>query len=368
MKIKIPGYNGNYRIMSLATDEKTKDDLNSENVNMLYVTADDIRVFPDDIILTKERDIVNRFRDCNNYDVFELFEDGMAYRCYDDSSSENVFFITEKCNSNCTMCPMPDFTRKRGNTSNIDNLIEIASHIPSDVPYMTITGGEPFMVGKELFRLLKYCREKFEHTEFQLLTNGRIFAIEEYTKLIRETMPNHLVVGIPIHGSCAEVHDMITRTPDSFNQTIKGLVMLQELCVPTEIRIVVCRDNASDLNNIAKLIAEKMGRSSFVSIMAMEMTGNAHTNKNKVWISYRESFQYVRPAVETLIKAGIDVRLYNFPLCTVDRDMWLICFKSISSWKVRYDEICEECSVKKACGGVFAGTIQLEHEELEPVI
>ena len=58
--------------------------------------------------------------------------------------------------------------------------------------------------------------------------------------------------------------------------------------------------------------------------MAMEMTGNAHKNADTLWVPYRESFQFVKKGIDKLIESGIDVKLYNYPLCTVDRGYWML--------------------------------------------
>lgn len=368
MRTKIPSYTGDYRVVSLALDEKTKQDLIDENVDFIYVTSDDIVIYPEEGVLTDDVKIVDRLLECNNYDVFEIYEDGTVFRCYDDRSSENLLFITGRCNSNCIMCPSPENNRRNGNTASIDDLIMIASHIPSDASHITVTGGEPFLVGKDLFRLLAYCKEKFIGTEFQILTNGRVFALEDYCKDLAESIPFNTSIGIPLHGSCAEIHDAITQTNNSFAQTITGLKRLIGIGIKVEIRIVVSRLNVKNLSEIADLIVWKLSRVHHVSIMAMEMTGSAYINREKVWIPYGESFLYVKPAIEKLIQNGIDVRLYNYPLCVVDKDYQMICSKSISSWKVRYAEECEACKLKESCGGVFAGTLLLENEELKAVV
>ena len=66
-----------------------------------------------------------------------------------------------------------------------------------------------------------------------------------------------------------------------------------------------------------------------------------------------------------LIENELDVKLYNFPLCTVDKSCWTICEKSISQNKVKYAEVCSKCAVRDACGGVFAGTYNLEKGDLK---
>ncbi len=364
MRLRIKGYRGAYSVLSLALDEETRDELLGECVDILYVRHDCVVMYPEGCILTQDENISGKLLTCNNYDVFELYEDGTLTRYYDDSVNENVFFITGSCNSNCIFCPSPDSSRKRGDRPRIDDLIKIASHIPSDVTHITITGGEPFMAGREIFRFLHYLKEKFTETEFQILTNGRIFAIREYCELLCESLPNHSIIGIPLHGSCDRIHDGITRTAGSFCQTILGIKRLQAIGIVTEIRIVVCRENADDIGNIARLIADDLKRVNHVSIMAMEMTGNAFVNADRLWIPYRESFECLIPAINGLMEASIDVRLYNFPLCTVRKEYRTLCAKSISSWKVRFDEVCDHCRLKSACGGVFSGSMRFERGDL----
>lgn len=87
------------------------------------------------------------------------------------------------------------------------------------------------------------------------------------------------------------------------------------------------------------MISDELSGVDYVSIMAMEMTGNARVNQDKVWISYVDAALVAEDAALVLIENGIDVKLYNFPLCTVKNEFWTLCEKSISPDKVRYAEI-----------------------------
>ena len=265
------------------------------------------------------------------------------------------------------MCPSPDLSRKEYDDNDISLLVEVISHIPQDTSHITITGGEPFMVGKHIFDLIDACKCKFSETEFLILTNGRIFAISEYCQLLYRTIPNMCLIGIPLHGSCSEIHDRITQVDGSFSQTFIGLKRLQSLEISTEIRIVVSQLNLNDLEKTAKLIVAELGAVSYVTFIALEMTGSAQINAERVWISYKESFPIIRRAIKTLINVGINVRLYNFPLCTVDSDMRMLCCRSISDYKVRFAVECEKCKEKDSCSGVFAGTINREIDELKAI-
>lgn len=368
MKISIPSYQGGHKIVSLALDKRTKDDLLSEDVKFWFVCDHSIVEYPGENTITDDQATVDSFMNCHNYDVFLISENGSAFMSYDNSSSENLFFVTGKCNSNCIMCPSPEHMRRYGEDANIDVLIDIASHIPADTPHLTITGGEPFLAGKDIFRLLTYCKNKFTCTEFLILTNGRIFAINEYCQLLQETIPGNTFMGIPIHGASAEIHDSITQAPGSFHQTLTGLKKLHSMGIKLEIRIVVCRNNVLDIEDIAKLIVERLPNVDRVCIMAMEMTGNAFINRDEVWIPYSETFVYVKKAVDRLASAGINVKLFNYPLCTVEERYWTLCEKSISDYKVRFWKYCDQCSVKTSCGGVFAGSLNLECADLRPVM
>lgn len=368
MIVRLEKYVGEYRIVSLASETSVKDDLLDDGLDVIYVTEKSVRLYPGNEVVSENKHIIELLQQAHNYDVFELWEDGKLVEYYDDSSLDNYFFVTSKCNSNCVMCPSPDLFRKSGENTGVETLIEIARHIPEDAPHLTITGGEPFMIGKDIFRFMEFLRDKFEYTEFLLLTNGRVFALDAYTHRFKETAPENIIVAIPVHGSSKQIHDSITQVDGSFEQTIQGIKKLLKVGVRVEIRIVVDKMNAADIFDIARLICDELSSIEYVSIMAMEMTGSARLNMDKVWIPYREAAKAIEEAAILLLEHEIDVKLYNFPLCTVKNNLWTLCEKSISPDKVRYSDVCSHCKMRKSCGGVFAGTISIEKGELKAIV
>ncbi len=368
MILRLKEYTGPFRIVSLALDEISKKSLYEANVPFIYTLDDAIILWPKNEVLCRDIKLVEILNQMNNFDVFEIWENGIMHQKYSDSSDDNYFFVTGMCNSNCIMCPSPAHSRMNQPEANIGELIELASHIPSDTPHLTITGGEPFMVGEKLFPFLSYLKQKFCQTEFLLLTNGRIFSIEKYWRRFLIDAPSNILVGIPLHGSNARIHDAITRASGSFDQTVKGIRTLLKHGVHIELRLVVNRLNMDDFSEIADFILRHLKGIEYVSIIAMEMTGNARIHSEQVWIPYRKAFNSVKEAINILLKSGIDVKLYNFPLCTVDKQFWPMCSRSISSYKVRFEEECASCKYKNDCGGVFAGTIDMERGELKAIL
>lgn len=368
MHIRFDNYTSGYRLVSLAKDEFTKENLIKMELPFVYDDGNMVTLYPEEERLVITENTFPILREFNNYDVLEIWESGIAIRRYNDRSEDNYFFITNGCNSNCIMCPSPETARKRPQETSMEYLMTLAKHIPSDTPHITITGGEPFLIGDKIFPFLCFLKEKFINTEFLFLTNGRIFAIDRFVQLFKENIPYNSIIAIPLHGSNAAIHDSITQTEGSYIQTNKGIKNLLRNNFKVELRLVVSKLNINDIANIVDVVIEEFKSIEYVSVIAMEMTGNAKVNKKEVWISYRTAFAAIADSVRKLLQSGIDVRLYNFPLCTVDSAFWTLCSKSISPEKIRYAETCSACRYKTSCGGVFAGTLELEREELRIIL
>lgn len=307
-----------------------------------------------------------RLEECADYDVFVADGRGTAHRCYSDTAEDNTIVVTPQCNSNCVMCPSAErFRREEG--PGVEHLARLVRHIPTDARHLTITGGEPFLIGRDIFTLLGAMRERFERTEFLLLTNGRALAIPDYVPLLERTLPSATLIGIPLHGPDADLHDSITRAHGSFRQTCAGLRRLLARGFSVEIRVVVGRMNADRLLETARIILDDFPEARCVRLVGLEMLGNAAANEKKVWLSYDEAFRRARPAILELVRGGIDVSLYNFPLCAVDPGFWPLCCASISQHKVRFAEQCALCAVRDACGGLFAGTYRLAKDAIRPI-
>jgi organic radical activating enzyme len=97
------------------------------------------------------------------------------------------------------MCPATDNMRKKRNTVNVDEILDIIRHMPSDARHITITGGEPFLIGNRIFEIFKAFKEKCHNTSFLLLTNGRALSYEPFIRKFYETAPTKIIIGIHLH-------------------------------------------------------------------------------------------------------------------------------------------------------------------------
>ena len=130
---------------------------------------------------------------------------------------------------------------------------------------------------------------------------------------------------------------------------------------------MVSKLNSDFISEIAYLISKEFHNVFCVKFIGLEMTGNAAKNREKVWIDYPTAFKKAKNAIDILVESGLDVGIYNFPLCSVDKKYWNICEKSISDYKVRFAPVCAACAVKDACGGMFSGTIRMAKETINPI-
>lgn len=268
----------------------------------------------------------------------------------------DTIFTTGLCNSNCIMCPYTENFRLNAKSEPLTNLKKFIASMSPHTEYICITGGEPTILRDDFLNLVDYCRNYFSSAILHILTNGRTFAYKDFLSDFQKVRPYKTLLGIPLHADNSGLHDYISQTEGSFNETLCGLDNLYKSGEHIEIRIVTSRLNYKNLPALAFMIAKKYPYCSHVCLMGLEMMGNAMINRNKVWCSYDELWPFVREAAYILIMNGVEVELYNYPLCIVDKNLQTIYRKSITPSKIEYLNECGICTRKNDCGGFFRTT------------
>lgn len=276
-------------------------------------------------------------------------------------------YVTEKCNSNCIMCPMSLASRKRGLSISADEWKDIVEEMPSEINHITITGGEPFLEYEHLLPVMEQINSKYPQTQILVLTNGRAFSVQELFDRVSPLITEQYCFAIPIHASTPELHDSITQTSGSFRQTIKGLKKLSEVGARIEIRIVGHQKNLSDINNIYHMLANMGVKIEVINLIAMEMMGCAAYNRNALWVDYDQLCRTAERGMQYAMLHGIDVGLYNFPLCMLPEHLWPLAKQSITPSKIRFYDGCHECREYNACGGLFYSTYALNLCHIKPI-
>lgn len=366
---KIQGWDKGERLLTFIGNNCSEKEINE------YLHKQGLNFFLKDdkvIIFEKNQKFIyqlnsNSIENLQQGDIISVSINGDISKVYSIYSKEIDVFMTNQCNSNCVMCPLSETVRNKKNKNYYDWLKEYIILLPDDIEYINITGGEPTLNGITFFNIMKMLTTKFKCSDFQLLTNGRSIADKNFLKQVLNVSPTGMRYAIPLHASLPEVHDTITQAKGSFVQTDRGIKNLLQAQQKVEIRIVVSKKNIDFLDETAKYIIDTYKQVFCVNFIGMEVMGNAAINKDNLWVDYSEAFRKAKNAINLLVNAGIDVQLYNFPLCSVDRGYWHIAVKSITDYKVRYMDECESCSVKEICGGFFYSTKQIIKPKVIPV-
>jgi His-Xaa-Ser system radical SAM maturase HxsC len=299
-------------------------------------------------------------------DIVHIAPDGSRVTVlWKNSAVHNGLLLTEQCDNYCLMCSQPP--KDRDDSWLFQRARKVISLLPEGARSLSLTGGEPTLHADELIGLLEHCQRVVPQLSLHLLSNGRRFADPEFTRRYADVGLADIMVGIPVYAPEPGLHDFIVQAPGAFDQTIHGILSLASLGQSVEIRVVVQRHTVPVLVGIATFIARNLPFVGQVALMGLEMTGLARPNSALVWTDPADYQRELAEAVHILTTAGITTRIYNHQLCVLDRQLWPYAVRSISDWKNDYLDICQSCSVRDACGGVFTTSGNRLSQHLHPV-
>jgi His-Xaa-Ser system radical SAM maturase HxsC len=284
-------------------------------------------------------------------DCVLIDKDGTITVVWEKKSSTNSLLLTEMCDCRCLMCPQPPKAHDKTLTERsklILNLVKIEKNQP-----ICLTGGEPTLLKEDFFDILELINKKHPKSTVIMLTNGKSFANFEFTKRFVSIRPKDFLTCVSMHSDLDEVHDRSVGVKDSFYKTAMGLQNLARFREKIEIRVVVNRINAHRLESIATFIQRNFPFINHCTFMGMEIIGLARDNYETVWIDPHEYRDEISKAVRVLSRADMNVSIYNIPLCLTEKKSWNFARQSISGWKNDYLPVCEGCSVKSRCCGIF---------------
>jgi His-Xaa-Ser system radical SAM maturase HxsC len=266
-------------------------------------------------------------------------------------SPMNSVLLTERCDHYCLMCSQPP--KEREDDWLLENARELLRLLPPSTPGIGFTGGEPTIYGDRLIELLRLCRNLLPEADVHVLSNGRRFADFGFASAWADVGNPRMMVGIPLYGAEPTLHDYVVQAEGAFDETVRGIVNLGEVRARTEIRVVVHKQTAAALPEIAEFIARNLPFVEQVALMGLEMIGFARANMDEVWIDPVEYRAELAEAVSLLARRGVKTMIYNHQLCLIDRELWPFAVRSISDWKNEYHPECAKCSVIERCGGFF---------------
>jgi His-Xaa-Ser system radical SAM maturase HxsC len=286
----------------------------------------------------------------DNGDVVAVHPSGVVQVLYRRASPHNTLLVTERCNSLCLMCSQPP--RTEDDSWRVPQILRALDLIDPACPELGFTGGEPTLLGDDCFAIVERAKQRLPRTALHILTNGRLFRQQFATRLGQIDHPD-LMLGIPLYSDIDSEHDFVVQAQGAYDETIEGLYNLAEAGVRIELRIVVHGATYQRLPELAEFIARNLPFVSQVALMGLEMFGYVHLNMDTVWVDPAAYQDQLERATQTLALHGLAPWIFNHQLCVLRPSLWPFAVKSISDWKNVYLPMCDQCTVRDACGGFF---------------
>ncbi len=301
--------------------------------------------------------------------------------------SSQIFLVMLgfSCNNNCIMCttkPKAEFYKDRKTQEIVKDL---EKGIKQGFKKVEFTGGEP-TIRKDILKLIKYARET-GYKDIGLSTNGRMLSYNDFAKKIIEAGVRR--INFSLYGHEAALHDAVTRTPKTFEQTLQGIKNIQKLPDTTIIvNVVVSQLNYQYLTEIGKLLLSLKIK----SFNTLDLIPDGHAkDAYKTLVVKMNDLSTSLNNLESIINKFSLITFFDFPLCLFNANLRenshtafitaqgrittakQVGYKPRRLKKEKKDiytdihkeriKICNKCQFSKECGGVWKDYLDLYGQE-----
>jgi len=176
---------------------------------------------------------------------------------------------------------------------------------------VVLTGGE-VTIREDILEIVVLAK-KLCFKVIQIQTNGRKFIDKDLCKKAIGCGVNQF--SISIHGHNSELHDALTRSKKSFDQTITAIKNLKELNQLVLTNTVIVKQNYKYAPNIANLLVNL--RIDQFQMAFVHPLGNAFNFFNKIVPRISAVSQYIKTALQIGINSNIKVMVEAIPYCLI---------------------------------------------------
>jgi cyclic pyranopterin phosphate synthase len=220
------------------------------------------------------------------------------------------------CNNNCVFCMEEDRdARYVNNSAMTPERVRWVLEQSTGAEEVCFTSGEP-TTRPELPTFVEWARE-LGYRRISMMTNGRRVGHLPFAVALAKRGMNRFYVSI--HGHTDKLHEGLTRTPDSFLQTVAGLdavARLKSSGVELHTSTVLTKRNLPHLLDIYRFLrAHGVDQ---VVFNVMQANGRAATHFEQLFPSYTETAAQFAEFVRTCGEASPPAFLVDIPLCTTE--------------------------------------------------
>ncbi|UQA58648.1 radical SAM protein HxsC4 [Polyangium aurulentum] len=231
--------------------------------------------------------------------------------------SERVHIsIGAVCNNNCVFCMEEDRDgRYVNNSAMTSERVRWILEENRGAEEVCFTSGEP-TTRPELPDLVALAK-KLGYGRISVMTNGRRLSHLPYAALLAKAGMNRFYISI--HGHTKKLHEGLTRTPDSFEQTVAGLdsiAKLKRFGIELHTSTVLTDRNLPHLTDIYRFLrAHGVDQ---VVFNVMQANGRADTYFEQIFPRYTDTAAEFRRFLAEVGEARPMAFLVDIPLCTTE--------------------------------------------------
>ncbi|MFT4304437.1 MAG: radical SAM protein [Candidatus Woesearchaeota archaeon] len=213
--------------------------------------------------------------------------------------------IDNYCNNNCIGC----CKTKVSNNSLQFFLLKMRQAKSQGFQTILLSGGE-FTIFKCFFSVLEVAFELFESVS--IMTNGRM--LSNYSFVMKLSNFKISCIYISLCGHNSKTHELWTRTPGSFNQTVKGIKNALRYNLNIMVVYILWKSNYKYINNFLIYVANLGVKN--IRISNVIPTANARINSKHVFFN----FSHLKNVFNSIINNSIYFDIINiedFPFCVI---------------------------------------------------
>jgi len=188
------------------------------------------------------------------------------------------------CNNNCLFCMEANREGRSINNSAITpEMVRGILESRRGAAEVCFTSGEP-TTNPHLPEYASWARE-LGYRRVSVMSNGRLFAYESYVRRLVAAGMNRFIISL--HGHEAKLHEGLTRTPGSFEQTVSGIANIAKYLrhgCDLHVSTVVTTRNVPHLRDIYALV-RGLGAQQVI-FNTLQVSGRADSNFDQVAPSY----------------------------------------------------------------------------------